>query len=70
MNTMGRRRMVKINEHAPTPKGIDPYRHPSQTVRSPNDAGGEVPRGQYRQPVPAPTPAPTLLPVRPPIQKD
>jgi hypothetical protein len=27
--------MVKINAHLPTPAGIDPYRHPSQTVRSP-----------------------------------
>jgi hypothetical protein len=25
-----------------------------ETVRSPNDAGGEVPRNQYRQPVPTP----------------
>jgi hypothetical protein len=50
--------MTKINEHFPTPKGIDPYRHASGTVRSPNDAGGEVPRDQYKQPMPAPAPAP------------
>ena len=38
---------TKINEHRPTPKGIEPCRHSSGTVRSPNDAGGEVPRDQY-----------------------
>jgi hypothetical protein len=43
--------MTKINEHA---------RHSSETVRSTNDAGGEVSPGQYRQPVPAPTPAPKV----------
>jgi hypothetical protein len=50
--------MTKINEHFPTPKVSDPYRHSSGTVRSPNDAGGQVPRDQYRQPVTPPAPAP------------
>ncbi|WP_168167913.1 hypothetical protein [Bradyrhizobium sp. BTAi1] len=44
---------TKINEHRPTPKGIEPYRHSSGTVRSPNDAGGEVPRNQYSNQQPA-----------------
>jgi hypothetical protein len=44
--------ITKINEHLPTPKGIDPYRRPSETVQSPNQAGGEVPRDQWQRPVP------------------
>lgn len=60
--------MIKINEHGSTPPRIDPYRHSSGTVRGPDDTGGEVPRDQYRQPVPAPAPA--LLPVRPTPQRD
>jgi hypothetical protein len=52
--------MSKINEHFPMPGGAEPYRHPSETVRSPNDAGGQVPPGQYRQPTPAPTPTPKV----------
>jgi hypothetical protein len=58
--------MTKINDHFPTPTGVNPYRHPSQTVQSSSNAGGQVPRDQYRQPVPAPAPAPSL----PPRQKD
>jgi hypothetical protein len=50
--------MTKINENLPPPKGIDPYRHSSATVRSPKGAGGEVPRDQYQRPLP-PTPVPT-----------
>ena len=53
--------MTKIQEHFPNPPGIDTYKRPSQTVQSPNAAGGEVPPAQYRQPVAAPTPAPTTF---------
>jgi hypothetical protein len=53
--------MVKINEHLPTPNGIDTYKHASQTVQSPNHAGGEVPPGQYRQSVTPPEPPPVTL---------
>jgi hypothetical protein len=47
--------MTKINEHFPDPIGIDTYKRPSQTVQSPNNAGGEVPREQYQRPAPSPS---------------
>jgi hypothetical protein len=38
--------MTKVNEHFPTPGGVNPQCSPSQTIWSDNDAGGEVPRDQ------------------------
>jgi hypothetical protein len=36
-------------QHGDTPPNLNVpvHRHSSETVRAPNDAGGEVPRGQY-----------------------
>jgi hypothetical protein len=53
-----KRRMTKINQHGDIPPTAPPVTHNSGSMRS-TPAGGEVPRDQYRQPVPAPTPAPT-----------
>jgi hypothetical protein len=44
--------MTKINEHGETPPSVKPHRHSSETVRSPNDAGGKLPREQYERPLP------------------
>jgi hypothetical protein len=42
---------TKINEHGSTPQQLKQpvYRHASETVRSPNDAGGKVERSDYSQ---------------------
>jgi hypothetical protein len=49
---------TKINERAVTPTDIKSpvYPRPSETVRSSNDAGGEVSPSQYIDKAPQPTP--------------
>jgi hypothetical protein len=45
--------MTKINEHGSAPETPSPiYRHASETVRSTNEAGGEVPRSNYADKTP------------------
>jgi hypothetical protein len=41
--------MTKINQHGETPPSlkVPVYRHSSETARSANDAGGQVPPAQY-----------------------
>jgi hypothetical protein len=43
--------MTRINEHSDTLSDLkqQPHRHSSETARSRNDAGGEVPVDQYRK---------------------
>jgi hypothetical protein len=56
--------MTKINQHGETPRDVKSpvYRHSSETLRSPNDAGGKIDRGQYegKTPRPAGTPGESL----------
>jgi hypothetical protein len=46
--------MAKVNEHGEMPTDIKSpvYRHSSETVRSKNDAGGEVPASDYASKTP------------------
>ena len=57
---MGRRRMTKINERGDmkTPPNIPVYRHSSETLRSPGDAGGKIDRGMYENKTPRPAGTP------------
>ncbi len=47
----------KVNPNLPPPSDLQSplHRHASETVRSRNDAGGEVDRSQYAGKGPAPT---------------